>query len=261
VSATEIDEGGLALALRLATRRAVEQVQQSRVAFDEIVIDGTINFLSNTRLEQFTTTIKKADLLIPSVSAASVVAKVARDRFMAEQEAEYPAYKFATHVGYGTALHRAAIELNGVTPLHRLSIAPLAKYRTVSAPIQAAASRSTAKLQTTRKIGDVSETVAAEELARRGHEIIARNWKTKYCEIDIVSKKGETYYFTEVKHRRDNKSGDGLSAITPSKLRQMRYAARFYAHTQKLKDVSLQLYAITTSQDEPRFDCLLSIDE
>ena len=73
-------------------------------------------------------TMPKADGLIPSVSAASIIAKVARDQFMAEQDAVYPGYGFKSNAGYGVAKHRAAIERLGVTPLHRLSFAPLAKY-------------------------------------------------------------------------------------------------------------------------------------
>lgn len=125
VTAEEIDLIGLSSALVLATKRAVEQVH---VPYHEIIIDGTINFLKGTPKGQHVTVMKKADLLIPSVSAASIIAKVARDRYMAEQDEVYPGYTFAGHVGYGTAAHRAAIEQLGVTPLHRLSFAPLQKY-------------------------------------------------------------------------------------------------------------------------------------
>jgi ribonuclease HII len=126
VHANEIDEIGLSAALILATKRAVEQVM---TPYHEIIIDGTINFLKDTAKSQYVTTLKKADLLIPSVSAASIIAKVARDNYMIEQAEIYPEYKFESHVGYGTATHRAAIDKFGVTPLHRLSFAPLVKYK------------------------------------------------------------------------------------------------------------------------------------
>ena len=132
VSARELDGVGMSQALRLATRRAVEQVQaqcrQQNLAFSEIIIDGKVNFLCGTALERYVTAMAKADGLVPSVSAASIVAKVARDQFMAEQAAVYPGYGFASNAGYGVAKHRVAIERLGVTPLHRLSFAPLAKY-------------------------------------------------------------------------------------------------------------------------------------
>lgn len=255
VSASEIDEAGLSEALKLATKRAVKQI---KTPFHEIIIDGTVNFLVDTPLERHVSTMKKADLLVPSVSAASIVAKVARDQYMAEQDALFPGYGFKSHVGYGTAAHRAAIEKRGVTPLHRLSFAPLAKYRAAAVNVE---KPGVARLpRTTRQIGNVSETAAAEELVHRGHEIIARNWKTKYCEIDIVSRKNDTIYFTEVKHRKNNIAGDGLAAITPKKLAQMKYAAKFYAHAQKLETVDLRLVAVATTGSDPEVASLVEID-
>ena len=125
VSASELDAVGMSEALRLATRRAVEQI---KAPYTEIIIDGMVNFLAETGKGVYVQTIKKADLLVPSVSAASILAKVERDRFMVEQDTIYPGYGFDGHVGYGVAKHRAAIEELGVTPLHRLSFAPLKKY-------------------------------------------------------------------------------------------------------------------------------------
>lgn len=124
VSAKQIDEIGLSQALKLASRRALSHIRQN---YQEIIIDGTIVLIDDPRV----TLLKKADLLIPSVSAASIIAKVARDKYMHHLDDVFPGYKFAGHVGYGTAAHRIAIEELGVTPLHRLSYAPLAKYRTI----------------------------------------------------------------------------------------------------------------------------------
>ncbi len=240
VTSEEIDTIGLSASLKLATKRAVQQVTEP---YHEIIIDGTINFLSDTPLEQYVTTLKKADLLIPSVSAASIVAKVARDRYMATQDEVYEGYNFASHVGYGTDAHREAITRLGVTPLHRLSFAPLARYR----PREVATVKT--QLVSTKRVGDRAEELAAMYLIGNGHTILDRNWKTKYCEIDIVSIKHQTMYFTEVKYRKRGEQGGGLAAITPKKLKQMRYAAEFYVHAQKITDAPLQVSALSISGD------------
>lgn len=258
VDASEIDEIGLSAALVLATKRAVEQV---KVPYHEIIIDGTINFLKDTSKAQYVTTLKKADLLIPSVSAASIIAKVARDNYMIEQDKLYPQYKFGSHVGYGTAAHRAAIDEHGVTPLHRLSFAPLVKYK-LTGPVDESApdfrSNTNAKSGaaplvatrsevTTKQIGDAGEDEAANYLMREGHQIIDRNWRTKFCEIDIISHHNDTIYFTEVKYRKKDDQGGGLAAITPQKQRQMKFAAEYYALKNKLKNTNLRLAAIDVS--------------
>lgn len=262
VGATELDEIGLSESLRMATRRAVEQIH---TPFHEIIIDGTINFLSDTKLSPYVKTLKKADALIPSVSAASIIAKVARDNFMASQDEKFPGYNFGSHVGYGTAAHRAAIEKFGVCELHRLSFAPLKKYRQeANETKQNITHKKSTKISqksssNTRAIGDVGELTAAAKLERLGHEIVARNWRTKYCEIDIVSRKGGTYYFTEVKYRKNADFGDGLSAITAKKLKQMNFAARIFAHANGLSDTDLRLLAISVSGNPPKIDAILDV--
>lgn len=244
VSAEEIDEIGLGPALRLATKRAVQDVDAS---FHEIIIDGTINLLAETPLSSHVSTMPKADLLVPSVSAASIVAKVARDTYMAQQDDVYPGYSFGSHAGYGTAAHRTAIEQLGVTPLHRLSFAPLQKYKeSVRVPAELNVHESSPKA-----IGDAAEEVVATFLEQEGHEVKARNWKTKYCEIDIVSRRAGTVYFTEVKYRRQENQGGGVAAITPKKLQQMRFAAELYAHTLALRDVSLKLSVAAVGGSPP----------
>ena len=257
VPADEIDTIGLSAALRLATIRAVEQV---KTPYNEIIIDGTINFLKETSKGQYVTTLPKADLLIQSVSAASIIAKVARDNYMALQDTIYPGYGFASHVGYGTALHRNAIEKIGVTPLHRLSFAPLAKYRPEIATTTAVKQQVASKVKTTKQIGDSAEDLAAEYLRGLGHDILVRNWKTRFCEVDIISLHGQTFYFTEVKYRRSTVRGGGLAAITAKKQQQMRFAAEFYAASHKLKNVNLQLLAIAISGQPPVVTSFLQIE-
>lgn len=258
VSAEELDSVGLGAALQLACQRAVEAVDTLGVAYHEIVIDGTINFLKDTPKGAYVTTMKKADLLVPSVSAASIIAKVARDKYMAEQDDVYEGYKFGAHAGYGTAAHRAAIEARGVTPLHRLSFAPLAKYRKLkplSPPVV-----TPIKSQPSNFMGAVAEAAAADYLQREGHEIIERNWKTKYCEIDIVSQKDGTVYFTEVKYRKQPNQGGGLVAITPKKLQQMQFAAKVYTQSRKVHDQDMMLAALSLTGDPPAVETYVLID-
>lgn len=82
-------------------------------------------FSRDTPLESLVSTLPKADLLVREVSAASIIAKVARDRYMAEIALQYPAYGFEKHVGYGTALHKNALLEHGPCPEHRQSFRPI----------------------------------------------------------------------------------------------------------------------------------------
>ena len=98
-------------------------------------------------------------------------------------------------------------------------------------------------------MGAPAEDEAANYLVRQGHEILERNWKTKYCEIDIVSQKDETVYFTEVKYRKQSNQGGGFAAITPKKLNQMKFAANIYAQTMKLHETDMLLAAASLTGD------------
>ena len=77
----------------------------------------------------------------------------------------------------------------------------------------------------TKTKGDRGETAVCDYLVESGHEIVARNWKNKFCEIDVVSRFNGVLCFTEVKYRR---AGAGLDAIDKKKLEKMRFAAEFY---------------------------------
>lgn len=92
-------------------------------------------------------------------------------------------------------------------------------------------------------IGRKAEKAASAYLEMRGYKIIERNWRRPRCEIDIIAQKGETVYFVEVKYRRGNDQGGGLDAITPTKLKQMRYAATSWLVEAKWRGSS-QLAAI-----------------
>lgn len=243
VTATELDEIGMSAALRLASRRAVEQIT---VPYSEIIIDGTVNFLADTGKGGYVQTMPKADLLVPSVSAASIVAKVERDRYMTKLDEKYPGYGFGTHAGYGVAKHREAIDKLGVIVEHRLSFAPLQKYQNKDSSTNTTAVTKPVSATTTKVIGDRAEGVVADYLKAHGHAILERNWRTKFCEIDIVSRLNDTVYFTEVKYRKNAAYGDGLAAITAKKQRQMRFAAELYM-TRLSKDTQCMLAAASVS--------------
>lgn len=114
-----IDSGGITQAVKTAMADALRAIQ---IDYDEIIVDGNINYFADN---PNASALIRADDLIPAVSAASIIAKVARDNFMAEQALVYPGYGFEKHVGYGTALHIQALKQHGVTNVHRKSYKPI----------------------------------------------------------------------------------------------------------------------------------------
>lgn len=122
VGPKEIDRHGLSKALKLGLKRAFRQL---RAQTDEhIILDGNFNYLSKAykRVE----CVIDADALLPLVSAASIYAKVKRDRFMYQLALRHKRYGFETNVGYGTAFHYSALRKHGpLLKIHRLSYAPL----------------------------------------------------------------------------------------------------------------------------------------
>ena len=110
----EIDALNILQATFLAMRRAFEQISPAPSA---AIIDGN----QRPGLPSYEFTLVKGDALSASVAAASILAKVTRDRCMVELDARYPEYGFARHKGYGTAVHRAALLEYGPCPEHRLT--------------------------------------------------------------------------------------------------------------------------------------------
>ncbi len=243
VSARTIDEIGLGPALKLAARKAAAQINCD---YDEIIIDGTIKLLDDPRV----TTLAKADSLIQSVSAAAIVAKVARDNYMHRLHAVFPDYGFDGHVGYGTAKHAAALAKCGASPIHRASFAPVAR---------ALGDIPTDQPKFLRTSGHLAETIAAEHLQRIGHTILQRNWRTKFCEIDIISMCENRLHFTEVKYRRATMQGDGLSAITPKKLKQMNFAAEIWLQQHENPATETVLSALSLTGTPPEFEQFVEV--
>lgn len=115
----EIDEVNILEATYLAMERAIAALQ---VKPEFIVIDG--NRAPHHLAVPFET-IVKGDALVPAISAASILAKTARDALMVELDSQYPGYGFAKHAGYGTAAHVEALARLGVSPVHRRTFEPI----------------------------------------------------------------------------------------------------------------------------------------
>lgn len=115
----EIDELNIHNATLLAMKRAIEGLS---IVPDEAYIDGLYTPQMTLPCRAFV----KGDSLIYQISAASILAKVARDTEMEAMDELYPGYQFASHKGYPTSTHREALKRLGACPIHRKSYAPVA---------------------------------------------------------------------------------------------------------------------------------------
>jgi len=121
----------------------------------------------------------KGDARVLSIAAASIVAKVTRDRIMVHMDALYPGYGFAQHKGYGTPAHRKALQRLGPSPIHRTS------WNLGLTP---------------RSVGQTGEAIAAQALRERGYTILDRNVRIPGVgEIDILAREGDTLVVVEVR--------------------------------------------------------------
>ena len=116
----EIDQLNILQATLLAMKRAVEGL---RLPPKLVLVDGNRLPLLPMQAEA----IVKGDALVPAISAASILAKVHRDRLCQAMHQQYPLYGFAQHKGYGTAQHLAALQAHGPAACHRMTFAPVAR--------------------------------------------------------------------------------------------------------------------------------------
>lgn len=257
VSAAQIDEIGMSEALKLATRQAVKSIQEFHEPFSQIVIDGKVNFLKGTKLSKYVSTMPKADDLVREVSAASIIAKVARDHYMYEAAVKYPEYGFERNVGYGTAEHLKAIRDFGICDEHRKCFEPIKSMVGFEKPGDKIV------VKNTTGIGKKAELATAKYLEKHGHMVVGRNLRGKFYEIDVVSVDIEKMqiFFTEVKYRKNASHGGGLAAINAEKLKKMRFAAEcFLKKNKKFADYDPLLTVASVSGDNFKVDDWFAID-
>lgn len=192
----EIDKHNILQATFMAMRRAVDGLS---IEPDIVLVDGN----RDPQLScEHTLTIVKGDARSASIAAASILAKVSRDRYMCELAQRYPQYGFEQHKGYPTKAHYEKLREFGPCPAHRESF--------LKKPRGDGKSRAA-------NTGRLGEDIAARKTLERGMEIIARNYRCRGGEIDIIAVDEHYIAFIEVKARTEGFLSPPVSAVTRQK--------------------------------------------
>lgn len=182
----------------------------------------------------------KGDATSQSIAAASVLAKVTRDRLMCEADSAYPGYGFAEHAGYGTPRHLDALRMYGPCDIHRRTFAPVQAAMQAMMGVQEV---SAASVCDRRESGMVAESLAVDYLLSLGYELVQRNWRCALGEIDAVLLDGDTLVFLEVRsrHAADEMSGLSLAEVSVGSLKQkrLRKLAEAYCTSNRVSHVSV----------------------
>jgi uncharacterized protein (TIGR00252 family) len=107
--------------------------------------------------------------------------------------------------------------------------------------------------------GQLAEQAAAKYLKKQGYQILEKNWRTRWCEIDIIAQKNHVVYFVEVKYRANERHGSGMDYITPQKLQQMQFAAELWLSHNQQADIDYRLAVLEVSGEA--FQVTAWIDE
>lgn len=219
VDSEEIDRIGIAPATRKAMTDAVRGLSGRP---DYLLIDAVK--LSAVGIPQ--KSIIKGDSTCLSIAAASILAKVHRDRLMAAADGDHPGYGFARHKGYGTAEHLAQVQKLGLCALHRRSFAP--------AQLLVGGPKAEERKQL---LGKQGERIALHHLKRSGYRIRETNFRSLWGEIDIVAQQGDCLVFVEVRCRTsmDGRNGPSFGSpeesVTRTKGRRLAATAQTYMQT------------------------------
>jgi ribonuclease HII len=165
-------------------------------------------------------TVVRGDGRSLSIGAASIVAKVVRDRLMLEWHERYPQYGFDRHKGYGTAAHLAALRCHGPCPCHRLS------FRGVQPETEAPTA------DPRHELGRWGEELAARYLEGLGYRVVERNLTNAIGELDLVALDGATVVVVEVKTRRRVERAPA-EAVNFRKQRQLTRAASLFLKSRR----------------------------
>ena len=204
-----LDELGVVATTRLAMKRALDDLA---VTPDYLLIDAFPLSYKNLPHRG----IVGGDDLSFSIAAASIVAKVTRDRMMVALDRVFPGYGLARHKGYGTPEHREALYRLGPCPIHRLS------YRPMSLMVEGTERREAKKTgDGRRRLGRLGERMAAQHLEKQGYTVCEMNYRCSAGEVDIVALEGECLAFVEVRTRRSKTFGSPEESITAAKKRKL----------------------------------------
>ena len=201
-SPAEIDQIGIAAGVRRAMRRALAKLNPPATY---LLIDAFP--LPSSGLPQ--KSIIRGDSKSLSIASASIVAKVERDRYMASLAKRYQSYGFEAHKGYGTRRHLDSIAELGPCHAHRMSFAPMKRELHRIKP------------QSPGAIGRWAESFAASALEERGMRIVARNFRTRFGEVDLIVADGQTLCFVEVRARKSSAFGAASETVTTPKSRRI----------------------------------------
>ena len=194
---------------------------QLSISPEVILVDGNKADIKHYEQES----IINGDQKSLSIAAASIIAKVTRDRMMRQFDIVFPEYGFAKHKGYGTKQHIEAIQKSKATPIHRKSFNPVSHHLP-----------NMAYLQRNRLLGKLGEQLAACKMIRIGHEMVEMNYNVpKVGELDIISKDSDMLVFTEVKTQTGGQGwGEPRWQITEKKRDRIMNAVQHYMDNNKL---------------------------
>ena len=214
----EIDEKNVLQATYQAMRQSIGDLS---VQPDILLVDGNKADIKHYEQEN----IIDGDQKSLSIAAASIIAKVTRDRMMRQYEIVFPEYGFAKHKGYGTKQHIEAIQNSKASPIHRKSFNPISQYLP-----------SFAYYKRNRLIGKLGVQLVACKMIRSGHEILETNYNvSKVGEIDIISRDNNELVFTEVKTQTSGHSlGESHSHIDAKKSDRILNAVQNYMDSNDL---------------------------
>lgn len=225
-SVEEIDHLNILQATFLAMKRAVEGLSVlPRLA----LVDGS----QNPPLPVHSRAIVKGDGKSASIAAASILAKVSRDRYMKRLAEQYPQYRFEQHKGYPTPLHYRLLDEFGPSPVHRKSF--LKKYQ-AGIPGKAAVR------------GKLGEDTIAGLLEREGYRLLERNYSCAWGELDILAEKDGITAVVEVKTRKFGAATSGREAVSRSKQEKIAKAALCWLSEQgSVRQLRFDVAEVTTT--------------